>query len=180
MIAGTDPWGIKVERVEIKDIRLPAQLRRVLAREAEASREAGALVVSASGELDVCDIVANISFWCLWWLTDFRLAELCAKQPKNWLVLQWRCNWGWLIYHVFNIIILCKVANQPYRYLQTLCHISTADNHTIVIPVPVHLLDNLSKFFAQGNSSPMATAKSNSDSNELLHTTDDLKEDDFS
>uniref|UniRef100_A0A915D088 Band 7 domain-containing protein n=1 Tax=Ditylenchus dipsaci TaxID=166011 RepID=A0A915D088_9BILA len=41
---GTDPWGIKVERVEVKDIRLPRELTRVLAAEAEASREADARV----------------------------------------------------------------------------------------------------------------------------------------
>ncbi|CAC5391338.1 STOM [Mytilus coruscus] len=38
----TDPWGIKVERVEIKDVRLPQQLQRAMAAEAEASREARA------------------------------------------------------------------------------------------------------------------------------------------
>ena len=42
--AATDPWGIKVERVEIKDVRLPLQLQRAMAAEAEASREAKAKV----------------------------------------------------------------------------------------------------------------------------------------
>ncbi|KAJ8311279.1 hypothetical protein KUTeg_011174 [Tegillarca granosa] len=46
----TDPWGIKVERVEIKDVRLPIQLQRAMAAEAEASREARAKVVAAEGE----------------------------------------------------------------------------------------------------------------------------------
>lgn len=46
----TDPWGIKVERVEIKDVRLPQQLQRAMAAEAEASREARAKVVAAEGE----------------------------------------------------------------------------------------------------------------------------------
>lgn len=46
-------WGIKVERVEVKDIRLPCELTRVLAREAEAAREADAKVVIAYGELNV-------------------------------------------------------------------------------------------------------------------------------
>ncbi|KAI6173212.1 Band 7 protein family and Stomatin family-containing protein [Aphelenchoides besseyi] len=49
---GTDPWGIKVERVEVKDIRVPKELTRVLAAEAEASRTADAKVVHAQGELD--------------------------------------------------------------------------------------------------------------------------------
>ncbi|KAF5895941.1 erythrocyte band 7 integral membrane protein-like, partial [Clarias magur] len=38
----THPWGIKVERVEIKDVKLPVQLQRAMAAEAEASREARA------------------------------------------------------------------------------------------------------------------------------------------
>ncbi|VDL69381.1 unnamed protein product [Nippostrongylus brasiliensis] len=40
----TDPWGVKVERVEVKDVRLPLQLQRAMAAEAEATREAGAKV----------------------------------------------------------------------------------------------------------------------------------------
>merc|ERR1711879_394240 len=48
----TDPWGIKVERVEIKDVRLPPQLQRAMAAEAEASREAQAKVIAAQGEMD--------------------------------------------------------------------------------------------------------------------------------
>lgn len=46
----TDPWGVKVERVEIKDVRLPVQLQRAMAAEAEASREARAKVIAAEGE----------------------------------------------------------------------------------------------------------------------------------
>ncbi|XP_023237213.1 band 7 protein AGAP004871-like isoform X2 [Centruroides sculpturatus] len=46
----TDAWGIKVERVEIKDVRLPVQLQRAMAAEAEAAREARAKVIAAEGE----------------------------------------------------------------------------------------------------------------------------------
>ncbi|XP_046657445.1 band 7 protein AGAP004871-like isoform X1 [Daphnia pulicaria] len=46
----TESWGIKVERVEIKDVRLPVQLQRAMAAEAEASREARAKVIAAEGE----------------------------------------------------------------------------------------------------------------------------------
>lgn len=46
----TEPWGIKVERVEIKDVRLPVQLQRAMAAEAEAAREARAKVIAAEGE----------------------------------------------------------------------------------------------------------------------------------
>ncbi len=46
----TDPWGIRVERVEVKDVRLPQQLQRAMAAEAEAAREARAKVITAEGE----------------------------------------------------------------------------------------------------------------------------------
>jgi len=49
---GTDPWGVKVERVEVKDVRLPQQLQRAMAAEAEATREARAKVISAEGEFN--------------------------------------------------------------------------------------------------------------------------------
>uniref|UniRef100_A0A8D0D8S6 Stomatin (EPB72)-like 3a n=1 Tax=Sander lucioperca TaxID=283035 RepID=A0A8D0D8S6_SANLU len=48
----TNPWGIKVERVEIKDVKLPQQLQRAMAAEAEASREARAKIISAEGEMN--------------------------------------------------------------------------------------------------------------------------------
>ncbi|XP_071484371.1 band 7 protein AGAP004871-like [Diadema antillarum] len=46
----TDPWGVKVERVEIKDVRLPVQLQRAMAAEAEATRDARAKIIAAEGE----------------------------------------------------------------------------------------------------------------------------------
>uniref|UniRef100_A0AAY4C898 Band 7 domain-containing protein n=1 Tax=Denticeps clupeoides TaxID=299321 RepID=A0AAY4C898_9TELE len=48
----TDAWGIKVERVEIKDVKLPLQLQRAMAAEAEAAREARAKVIAAEGEMN--------------------------------------------------------------------------------------------------------------------------------
>ena len=47
---GTAPWGVMVERVEVKDVRVPAQLMRAMAAEAEAAREARAKVIAAEGE----------------------------------------------------------------------------------------------------------------------------------
>jgi erythrocyte band 7 integral membrane protein len=46
----TDAWGVQVERVEVKDVRLPKQMQRAMAAEAEATREARAKVVGAEGE----------------------------------------------------------------------------------------------------------------------------------
>merc|ERR1712035_281740 len=50
--SATDPWGIKVERVEVKDVRLPQNLQRAMAAEAEATREAQAKIIAAKGERD--------------------------------------------------------------------------------------------------------------------------------
>jgi regulator of protease activity HflC (stomatin/prohibitin superfamily) len=47
---GTDPWGIDVTGVEIKDIDLPQEMKRAMARQAEAERERRAKVISAEGE----------------------------------------------------------------------------------------------------------------------------------
>ena len=46
----SDPWGVKVERVEVKDVRLPVQMQRAMAAEAEAARDARAKVIAAEGE----------------------------------------------------------------------------------------------------------------------------------
>jgi len=46
----TDPWGIKVENVELKDIALPEEMKRVIAKVAEAERERDAVITKAEGE----------------------------------------------------------------------------------------------------------------------------------
>jgi len=47
----TDPWGIKVESVELKHVELPEQLKRTIGKEAEAEREKRAVIIKASGEV---------------------------------------------------------------------------------------------------------------------------------
>eukprot|EP00731_Ephydatia_muelleri_P023918 Em0016g189a len=46
----TEPWGVRVERVEVKDVTIPPDMQRSMASEAEAMREARAKVISAEGE----------------------------------------------------------------------------------------------------------------------------------
>lgn len=46
----TDPWGIKVENVELKDIKLPEEMQRVIAKIAEAEREKQAVITKSTGE----------------------------------------------------------------------------------------------------------------------------------
>jgi len=48
----TDPWGIKVENVELKDIKLPQEMERVIAKNAEAEREKKAVITKSQGEVE--------------------------------------------------------------------------------------------------------------------------------
>ncbi len=57
--AATDPWGIKVESVELKDVVLPEDMQRVIARQAEAEREKRAVIIKASGELIAAENIAK-------------------------------------------------------------------------------------------------------------------------
>jgi regulator of protease activity HflC (stomatin/prohibitin superfamily) len=49
--AASDPWGIKVDTVELKDIGLPENMKRTMAKEAEAEREKRAVIIKAEGEV---------------------------------------------------------------------------------------------------------------------------------
>jgi regulator of protease activity HflC (stomatin/prohibitin superfamily) len=48
----TDPWGIKIEMVEMKDVEIPLGMQRAMAREAEASREKRARLIKSEAELE--------------------------------------------------------------------------------------------------------------------------------
>ena len=55
----TDPWGIKVENVELKDITLPEDMKRVIAKVAEAEREKMAVITKAQGETEAAKNLAE-------------------------------------------------------------------------------------------------------------------------
>jgi len=55
----TDPWGIKVDSVELKHVELPEQLKRTIGKEAEAEREKRAVIIKASGEVIAADNMAK-------------------------------------------------------------------------------------------------------------------------
>ena len=55
----TDPWGIKVENVELKDVSLPEEMKRVIARAAEAERERAAVITKAQGEVEAAKNLAE-------------------------------------------------------------------------------------------------------------------------
>jgi len=64
----TDPWGIKVENVELKDVALPEEMKRVIAKAAEAEREKQAVITKAQGEVEASENLA-------------RAAQLMASTP---------------------------------------------------------------------------------------------------
>ncbi len=55
----TDPWGIKVENIELKDISLPEEMKRVIAKVAEAEREKRAVITKAEGEVEASENLAQ-------------------------------------------------------------------------------------------------------------------------
>ncbi len=57
----TEPWGIKVSNVEVKQIDLPAEMQRAMARQAEAERERRAKVIHAEGEFQAATKLAEAS-----------------------------------------------------------------------------------------------------------------------
>lgn len=64
----TDPWGIKVENVELKDIKLPDEMQRVIAKVAEAEREKQAVITKSVGEVEASKNLAEA-------------AEMMASKP---------------------------------------------------------------------------------------------------
>ncbi len=55
----TEPWGVKVSTVEVKDVELPQTMQRAIARQAEAERERRAKVINADGELQASERLAQ-------------------------------------------------------------------------------------------------------------------------
>jgi regulator of protease activity HflC (stomatin/prohibitin superfamily) len=55
----TDPWGIKVTHVEVKDVELPDTMRRAMGRQAEAERERRSKVIHAQGELEAAESLGH-------------------------------------------------------------------------------------------------------------------------
>lgn len=55
----TDPWGISVESVELKDIILPDDMQRVIAKQAEAERERRSVVIKSQGEVAAAENLAK-------------------------------------------------------------------------------------------------------------------------
>jgi regulator of protease activity HflC (stomatin/prohibitin superfamily) len=96
----THDWGVEVLSVEVKDVDLPDDLRRAMAREAEADREARALIISADAERRASRVLADA-------------AAVISQHPEA----------------------------MQLRFLQTVTAVATEQNSTLVMPIPVELLN---------------------------------------
>src|SRR5215207_1873602 len=93
----TEPWGVKVSAVEVKDVEIPQQMQRAMARQAESERERRAKIISAEGEYQASQ----------------RLHD-AAERLESPTALQ-------------------------LRLFQTLTEISSENNSTVILPVPIDL-----------------------------------------
>src|SRR5215217_5842716 len=93
----TDPWGVKVSAVEVKDVEIPQQMQRAMARQAESERERRAKIIAAEGEYQASQRLKQAAD---------RLAGPTALQ---------------------------------LRLFQTLTEVSSENNSTIILPVPLDL-----------------------------------------
>jgi regulator of protease activity HflC (stomatin/prohibitin superfamily) len=95
----TDPWGIKVTTVEIKDVEIPSAMQRAMALGAEAERERRAKIIHAEGEYQASQRLRDA-------------ADVISGNP----------------------------ASLQLRYLQTLTEIGSAQNSTVVFPLPLDVV----------------------------------------
>jgi len=95
----TDPWGIKVSIVEVKDVQIPEQMQRAIAHQAEAERDRRAKIINAEGEYQAAE----------------KLASAADIMSRNKTTLQ-------------------------LRYLQTMIEIATEKNTTVIVPLPIEML----------------------------------------
>jgi len=96
----TNPWGVKVTAVEIKDVELPEEMKRIMAMQAEAERERRAKIIRADGEYQAARKLLE--------------AAQILEQSRSALML---------------------------RVLQTLNEVSMNQANTIVLPIPIEILE---------------------------------------
>ena len=114
----TEPWGVKVTAVEIKDVGIPQGMQRAMARQAEAERERRAKIINAEAEFQAAA----------------RLAEAGEVIARNPLALQ-------------------------LRYLQTLSEIGKGEGSTVLLPLPLDVIQPMLKAAAGNGSEPVATGR---------------------
>ena len=94
----TDPWGVKVTAVEVRDVTLPDDMKRTMARQAESERERRSKIIHAEGEFQAAE----------------RMVQAAAMISREPIALQ-------------------------LRYLQTMREISSEQNTTTFLPIPLEI-----------------------------------------
>jgi regulator of protease activity HflC (stomatin/prohibitin superfamily) len=117
----TEPWGVKVSLVEIKNVDLPESMQRAMARQAEAERDRRARVISADGEFQASQKLSEA-------------AEIMGRHPQ---ALQ-------------------------LRFLQTVQEVAAERNSTLVMPVPVELLNFFERMGGNEQAPPSRPARTSS------------------
>lgn len=121
----TDAWGIKVERVEIKDVKLPQQLQRAMAAEAEASREARAKVKNGTAQETrlLREQLPTSDCACLFQIIAAEGEMKASRALKE-----------------ASLVIAESPSALQLRYLQSLNSIAAEKNSTIIFPLPIDML----------------------------------------
>ena len=126
---------MQVERVEVKDVRVPENLQRAMAAEAEAARNARAKVIAAEGEHKASRALRHA-------------AEVIVDSPAA-LQVKLNCHFfGRQLVGCVMVFIADPLLTVCFqlRYLQTLNSISQENNSTIVFPVPIDIISNFMQF----------------------------------
>lgn len=150
--SATEQWGIKVARVEIKDIRIPVAMQRTMAAEAEAAQEARAKVRS----IDVYSqattshtfvlgvqvhpflLIVKVAFphycqCCSAISISLTLQVVAAEGERN----------ASKALKQASVVLADSTAGLQLRYLQTLTTLAAENNSTIVFPLPINMFENL-------------------------------------
>jgi regulator of protease activity HflC (stomatin/prohibitin superfamily) len=114
----TEPWGIKVTAVEIKDVGIPQAMQRAMARQAEAERERRAKVINAEAEYQAAA----------------RLAEAADLISRNPAALQ-------------------------LRYLQTLAEVGKGEGSTVLLPLPLDVIQGAMRAVSRENGEVSLTGR---------------------
>jgi regulator of protease activity HflC (stomatin/prohibitin superfamily) len=118
----TEPWGVKVSVVEVKDVELPEGMQRAIARQAEAEREKRAKIINAEGELQAANTLAEA-------------ARVIASQESA-LQLRYLQTLSDIGVEKNTTIVLTDIAGMLTQFQDALAARSTPSNGAAKLPVP--------------------------------------------
>lgn len=145
--SATEQWGIKVARVEIKDIRIPVAMQRTMAAEAEAAQEARAKVRPMATTSHAFVLGIQVHLFLLVVKVAFPHYCQCCNAISISLTLQVVAAEGERnaskALKQASVVLANSPAGLQLRYLQTLTTLAAENNSTIVFPLPINMFENL-------------------------------------